>query len=71
MSTRTKVSNRHIITIDIDRLQIELEAQELYLDEAQWLSLIQSIKKAEVYNTPHIYENPELLKAGESASLDV
>ena len=39
-----------IITIDIDKLEKELEAQEFAIDEAEWNSLLISIKRAEVYN---------------------
>ena len=41
-------SGMNRITIDVDTLQHELEAQELYLDEAQWLSIVDALRKAEV-----------------------
>ena len=38
----------NIIVVDVDKLQVELQAQELFLSEAQWLSIVESLRKAEV-----------------------
>lgn len=44
--------SKNIITIDVDKLQEELEAQELMLDEAEWMAVIVSLKRAEVKDEP-------------------
>jgi hypothetical protein len=36
------------ILIDIDTLETELKAQELFLSEAEWNAILASIKRAEL-----------------------
>jgi hypothetical protein len=38
----------NLLTINVDKFEQELRDQELYLSEDQWLSIIESLKRATV-----------------------